>query len=467
MASKISRSRQEEGLKTGSGATRQPTIEVLHLSRTFRDIGRALRDTLQAPIFFIALHPQLWADQYYGVLGTGDPECSRWLTKRVEELSGAQTADDWRALDSIAESLVGDLRGSDPDEVLGAAIDVLSRDPVRMGSRRLDNKDRGRIWESPSSAFFLTDGGIPAPGWFQDALDFGCYCGLSVDRFLALPSNGRGRGYCQFHWHFDSGTKARVLEVKSYVKREGLMLGRLGIFIAEYLYYLAAMRKLADAEPPRPSELDHFFLPLRGLGQWRASACWLVHDPIATPKPFKDHSSAPLHAALEELTTKSILESFGVRLKEALAKAQASNPAQLDLFEADAAASSLESLCAAFSTLWWADEILLLERDICRFRLARDTAGDLRACEAAEQPLGDLVHRDRLLAWEADGHEVLLQINLEALNQYAAKRARTVGISKVQFRVRLLNRPDAEREWRDTWAGYEAQLREILEVILE
>ncbi len=450
-----------------SGSAEPPAIEVLHLSRTFRGIAGALRDTLRAPIFFIALNPRLWADQYYGVLGTGDPGCSRWLEERIRELSGLQTTDDWHALDRIAEVLLHDLRGLDSNQVLGAAIHVLSREPVRMGSRRLDLEDRDKDSGGYFSAFSLPAGGKPAPGWFQDALDFGCYCGLNIERFLALPNeHGRDRGYCGFHWRFDEGSRARVLEVKSYVKREGLMLGRLGIFLAEYLYYLAAMESLQDPEPPRPSELDHFFLPLRGLGQWRASACWLVHDPIARPRPFVDHSGAPLHAALEELTTKSLFESFAVRLKQAIASLQTANPAQMDLpiyFRHEETQSPFDCLCAAFSTLWWADELLFLQADVCVCRFARDINGDLAATARVVPPHTELVRRDRLLAWEAGNHEIFLQINLGALNRNCAILAVKFAISKVQFRVRLFERPDLEEGWRDGWNSYEAQLREILE----
>jgi hypothetical protein len=441
-------------------------IDVQHLSRTFRGIARALQDTLHAPIFFIALHPHLWADEYYGVLGSSAENENRraqWLMGRIDKLSSTR-ADDWVALDSIAEELVSEIGKSDPHEILSGAFNVLSRQPVRMGSRRLDGS-AGRPGARQESAFFLRGGGTPAPGWFQDALDFGGNWELKIEDFRQFLGTSRDNRFCKFRWPFGTD-RARLMEVQTYVKREGLMSGRLAIFIAEYLYYLAGMQLLGHGENrhPNPSELDHFFLPLRGLGQWRASACWLRFNPVTRNTQLPEFPGAALPTALEELTTKSILESFRVRLEQAIAtRRRLFVPDQASFIEVD---NPLADLAYAFSTLWWSEEILLLERDKCVFRLARDGGGDLVPQECTE-PLGNLINRKkRLIQWEQTKDATLVQVNLEELRDRGPALRNTHGVSKVQFRVRLLTAPERDIRWRETWNDYEAQLQDVLQRVL-
>lgn len=455
------RTRKEE-----SSSSVRKSIDVQHLSRTFRGIARALQDTLNAPIFFIALHPHMWADEYYGVLSSNaenDNKRAQWLMGRIDKLSSTR-ADDWVALDSIAQELVSEVGKSDPHEILSGAFNVLSRQPVRMGSRRL-YASAGRSGARPESAFFLRDGGTPAPGWFQDALDFGGNWELKIDDFRQFLDTSRDSRFCKFRWPFDTG-RARLMEVQTYVKREGLMSGRLAIFIAEYLYYLAGMQILGHGEEqPNPSELDHFFLPLRGLGQWRASACWLRFNPVTRPKQLPEFPGAALPTALEELTTKSILESFGVRLEQAIStRRRLFVPDQFSFIEVT---NPLADLALAFSTLWWSEEILLLEQDKCVFRLARDADGDLVSQDCTE-PLGNLINRKkRLIQWEQTKDATLVQVNLEELSNHRAVLLKTThGVSKVQFRVRLLTAPERDISWRETWNDYEAQLKDVLQRVL-
>lgn len=442
----------------GASARSADSGDRRRLDASFVSLGRALRRHVGAPTFFLALHPLDWSDFYFGLASPPDRHKGEWLRQQIHELSKKIGGDDSRSLDRLAEELLNDIAGQAQQDVAAAAAYVLIREPVGMGSWPPDPEHE----PAHRSNFVLAGSGEPTPGWFQDALDFGSVCDRTIELFFQLPSCFRDRSFCHFYGHFEEKARARILEVTGYVKRTSLMRGRLEVFVAEYLYFLAASGLLADpGNRPQPSDLDHFFLPLRGLMQWRASACWLQFKPMDRPPQMVEPSIEEV-AALELALSNAILQSFTLRLRRALPQARAASPGQAWMFPPRPGSEYCQTMVATFAVLWWADEVLLEGEGWCH-RALRDQAGALVTASIRE-PCRALAASRRLLSWQDSSEGLRVQLNLEALDGGSAL-AGYIGFSRVQYRLRLFSEYD--RQDREPWDEIEGQLEGALREFIE
>jgi len=103
-----------------------------------------------------------------------------------------------------------------------------------------------------------------------------------------------------------------------------------------------------------PSKLDHWFMPLAGLGQWRAAGCWIAPDSTAKMQ------RVGLYSVIEQLLSQTIIDVFVERLGEVIIDSRA-----------DSLTVKLGQLANALTMLWWSEEIRLYRENANVFRLAR------------------------------------------------------------------------------------------------
>jgi serine/threonine protein kinase len=263
-----------------SKKTQSPTDRTLFIRRawdqcleglqsSFRPFARTLSGATRRPTFFLTLDPVRWNGLYCGLpqigrrppVGGFDAYCSN------AEATVDASAADWLKLDLVASTVFDALRTS--PNLTDLAVDtLLTHDSVRMGhSQSACPGDRGILL-----------GGVPkrTPGWFQDALEFGCLHG-SRQSFVRLKEiDGEASFFAFDEAGAQRGVPVGMLRVAKFTKRAGLVKDRVPLFVAEYVMYRASKEQESGVDGSRPlSDFNHFFFPLRSLGQWRTAACWL------------------------------------------------------------------------------------------------------------------------------------------------------------------------------------------------
>jgi len=177
---------------------------------------------------------------------------------------------------------------------------------------------------------------------FQDALEFAA-SGLDAVK----NDDDSTHDYRQL-------SEGTVLCVPCYVERPLLIVPETRpTFVAEYVYWL---RRRSMEHLYHSRGLDLYFLPLRGLGQRRASAVWLeatvdsamMHDRLLPV-------NAALCRALEALYSATILDEF-----------------LLSAFRTEQARLGSGRVEEAFKSLWWADELAFFREGQFRRGFLRD-----------------------------------------------------------------------------------------------
>ena len=382
------------------------------LNRIFHPIGRILEseNTDLTSVFFTMLHPTEWEVIYYGVGGKVDREAGARLHEYMRGVVGSRRENEsWtdlldRSLREFKE------RGAQSDELRGAAIHTFQSQKVRLGSTDKPASRLGRIFYR----WYLEGEKDPsAPLWFQDALEFASEHQFLVDRLKSTKES-----VPQFAVEFPSeeGPRATVLVYRNYMTREGLInRGNFEAFLAEYLYYCCAPEITKRKNPPpKSSELDHYFFPLSGLGQWRAAACWLS---VRSEKSRAEALNPALSRSLSVLCSQALIEGFSLKLARVLVDQRP------ELEGREAREARFEGICEAFAVLWWAREIAFFRTGACVHRAARDHCGKLVPDPARQTLLHPSADSRMLRAHRVSEHDqVVVELDLGNLQEDVRRR---------------------------------------------
>src|SRR6185295_3097418 len=216
-------------------------------------MGRILEKHLKVPVFFLTPHPKLWALRYYAeVRSAREPiDLNELIRKHHDPVLG------WgaEALDKLVESL-----DTDPETLRVSAAQRLRSTVLPLGWTDVAEAEK----LNERSHWALKRGGDSTLRFMQHALDH-----AHGDNFdpLKPPSDQRKLG--------SYGKSKKLIKITDYMKEEGLIdKESFPSYLAESLY----SQSIAVAKKHIPSKLDHYFLPLAGLGQWRAAACWVAYE---------------------------------------------------------------------------------------------------------------------------------------------------------------------------------------------
>ena len=196
---------------------------------------------------------------------------------------------------------------------------------------------------------------------FQDAIDWYAGHRCSVDR--ARFANDAG--YSEVGATRSNPT---ILKVPMSASRPNIVtLANLKVFLGEHLL---AYDQFASSMHPSPasaesSSLTFFFLPIKGLGQFRAAIDWVGVDgykmnSLKIEHQLMEQASTLQQLGLESLFTQSLIQSFSTSLRAAFSEMQ----------EGESASSSV-ALCQPFADLWWANEVRFYKDGQLQNRLLR------------------------------------------------------------------------------------------------
>jgi hypothetical protein len=320
--------------------------------RMFASITAALESEGVKSPFYLALKPRTWEVEYFGTHPKPSPEKAERLRNQVSAKFGTSLSDN--PANGLLSAIVTYLKRSrwTPDDLEAAAVDILRTSIIRLGSISADHPASAHLvhWVLPSQPLAFK--------FFQDALDFaGTYkfdAEQLTDRYPETPFT------CHDH----------AMKVSGYVRRAGLIADETTLFaiLAEYL----TATKHHVGSVVDPNDLDHYFVPLKGLGQWRASACW-IKPPETSPSPpliRESHIESWQH-----IFTDGLVDDFSQKLNDAVARHQENEPG------AD------KQICFAFADLWWARDVSFFRNLTCVQRLGRSTNGTLAGSDVNARPI--------------------------------------------------------------------------------
>ncbi len=427
------------------------------LSRTFAPIGRILNQQLQRPIFFLTLHPEDWRAQYYGILIEPDERKAVLLKKLIHELVGSRSRD-FQTLKDVLNSI--QQQGWAASDLLAASVYILYQKTVQLACDIHEG-----TWFFPGAqgqTNFLT--------WFQQTLDFANKFNFTEQAFSDFVKETECRDL-KFHCPFGEGKKrSLVIEVLQYLTLPNLVNSELfEIYVAEYFYSVAGRHHLTSSAEhsvtyPSPEKLSHYFMPLSGLGQWRAAICWIGEDSSDREAPtLLNELSSTLHQALNELCSQALVDVFSYELLGALAASPKLG-----------ARSWLARLANVFAFLWWSDEISFYQQSSCRFRLTRGNYGRLEessslgAASEVPQPFTRFLTYERL---RPGRHQIQIDLSqiLDSTPSMKTFGLNRLGFDRVLFEVRLFESPDeylGDSERVPHWQRIEDLLQERISQVL-
>jgi hypothetical protein len=204
---------------------------------------------------------------------------------------------------------------------------------------------------------------------FQDAIDWRAAYNCSLGEAKQANDGDRYEGYEEFGVIGGSTDSHTILKVPMSASRPNIVtLSNLKVFLAEHLLaydnYTAHMHSSqVDGLIVDPG-LTFFFLPIKGLGQYRAAIDWVGVEGYKSnshtiQKRLEHQASTLQRLGLESLFTQSLIRTFSVSLQQAFfAEQEGSN-------------HSSEALCQAFADLWWASEVRFFKAGHLHHRLVR------------------------------------------------------------------------------------------------
>jgi hypothetical protein len=375
-----------------------PELDQQILNSIFRPVAAALQQDIDHPVFFLSLVPDQWKVRYFGLALDNKPEnSSRLFEETISSVKTAIAKADKPAFESLDEAFENLRSRKLLDRTLtGRAINFLSNEEVALG------------WTNSSVAggSWGLDCDDEAPQvWFQAALDWAA-CEFNKERFLGVY---KGKALAPLE-------HKRALHVDNYVQRQGIINAvNAGAFLAEAVLcggFASEKNEVAE----KPSALNHWFVPIQGLGQWRAAACW-----IASLK--KDQTQEPgLYAVIDELLSQAIIDVFAEQFGDAVVVP----PTQNDRYK---------RIADALSLLWWSEEICLYWRGENVFRLCRDSV-DKALKQSEPTPSRFWLASRGFIKVEKVGqfHRIHL-----AFQCFKPEHVRLLGFDRVTLTVRLLN----------------------------
>lgn len=193
---------------------------------------------------------------------------------------------------------------------------------------------------------------------FQDAIDW--YAGHKS--FLDRAEFARNLEYEEVGATPNNPT---ILKVPRSASRPNIVtLANLKVFLAEHLLAYAQYAsgvQLSQTSIDR-SSLTFFFLPIKGLGQFRAAIDWIGVDEIDSRDiklQLLKQASTLQRLGLESLFTQSLIQSFSTSLRQAFSETQ------------EGESKSSEALYQSFADLWWATEVRFYKNGQLQNRLIR------------------------------------------------------------------------------------------------
>lgn len=397
---------------TDMAADRERVEEVHILERIFRPtMGKVLSDHLNVPVFFLTLDPTLWALRYFAETSSPDTGNVALLDSLSDHLDVTRRSWDVKELDELIRSCARRQPSELPSaaQLLDAAAHQLSSYQLPLGWTSGTDADDEQ--GSGTLNWRLEKRGATALRWFQHALDFAVH---DFDQNKLPP---------------DVAAKLRrpdydkVIEVLSYMEEPGLIDQRsFRFYLAEYLYSQRGIIPKSVTNSTTPSLLEHYFLPLSGLGQWRAAACWVAGAHTRQPRIEKG-----LHASIQVLFSQALIDAFGTGLDLALAQGAA-------------AKSRREQIHGTFSLLWWSHEIAFFTDNTVVARTRRNDAGELTPTAELRTSLVPWPASRFLSVLEQDGTSII-QLDLSKLAKVERRVIREVlGCDRILFALRLFDK---------------------------
>ena len=230
---------------------------------------------------------------------------------------------------------------------------------------------------------------------FQDAIDwYAEYKSSIAEAKHADPV--RYKGYEEY----GSGRRKTILRIPTSASRPNIVnLSNLKVFLAEHLLaykeydqYVRLLRTPYATEPDGEPGLTFYFLPIKGLGQYRAAINWVGIDgykmnSVRIENDLSYEASSLQRLGLESLFTQSLIRSASTSLRQALTETQTGNY------------QTPEGLYQAFADLWWATEVRFfksgrLQNNLIRAEGEEDTTWVVSTENSAHLPPN----------WETHGH---------------------------------------------------------------
>jgi len=262
---------------------------------------------------------------------------------------------------------------------------------------------------------------------FQDALDW--YAEYNCSLSEARHADGdRYDGYDEY----GSGRSKTILKIPMSASRPNIVtLLNLKVFIAEHLLaYDQYVRRIGTADTGDPDGepgLTFFFLPIKGLGQYRAAIDWVGIDgyklnSMTIQSYLSEQASKLQRLGLESMFTQSLIRSFSTSLRQAFSEMQEEEN------------KSSDALSQAFADLWWANEVRFYKAGQLQNRLSRaEEEDDLTWMTPKDQPSRwDVDWKDynssykEFMAIAGEGHPELTYIKLN-LSSFVTRGNNTDG----------------------------------------
>ena len=378
----------------------------------FAPVAAALQKDVQHPVFFISLVPNDWSVQYFGLPKPERPDAECEIDGHLQALIKALERSLDRGPDLLDRFFEDHIKPHLGDPNIRAQL-------TEWALKRLHGRRVPLGWEDSSSTGSSiwgrqNEGNQPLL-WFQDALEWACRHQFNLEGFL----EGRNRVEKEVMLYSN-----HLMSIPQYLSWPGLVNPRTAeAFVAEVLLY----NTYRDGTSPcLPTELDHWFVPLAGLGQWRAAACWL--SPHATPPP---PFTLGEHSAFQQLLSQALIDLFVDQLGRVIQSGKK------------------EQLPDAFSVLWWSE---LPPRVF-------SSQGDL----TRNHPLSQ--GNNAFLKIEKEGELCNISMDFNAIHPELQARIGTIsGFDRVEFKIRLFDESPANL--RDLAPRHQSQLQMRLSSLL-
>ncbi len=482
---------------------------TLSLIRAFEPLAAALQKELKLPFFFLALNPTHWRIDYYGLMAGSDEllvsdysalveklkqtrkgETSAEYVDRVaaefqkelfkglnlmdspQNLKNDETSDSYGT--GVAEKFEGNFLGKPTDDQLQAlkscvdeahvrtvvskiiaeqlravASGILAKQPIELGSKNFAKSDNS----PPQHPWFLRSNPTGNLKWFQIAL-----------HLAASGSEEKAHSLFESVYNQDLLTDLLdlvgwpVIGVRNYMSSANLVDSRnIQFFLSEYLYAISQVNGKLLESWGNPSQFNHYFLPLEGLGQWRAAACWLLRKDVNGQQSIK--ISDALHASLRIICSLALVDAFITDLSETLSSVGSG---------IESAEARIE-IGKEFATLWFSREISFYRGSQFVFEFYRDDVGEMIPGQE-DGKAGHLpyVPSDRFMSitYQPASNDHLIQLDLTHLPYPEPKNtAAILGFEKIVFSVPLF--ASSEGEHSHAVFPFEEHLRERLAALLD
>ncbi len=374
-------------------------------------MGRILEKHLEVPVFFLTPHPKTWTLEYYAEAGAAREEIS--FPDLIRKHRDPALGSDANALDKLVENL-----GSfDPAALRAAAAIELCDTKLPLG---WTDAKRAAELGLPSN-WALSRGGSSTLRFMQHALDYAHSAKFDA---LAAPSGKRKLG--------PYGRSKKLIKISDYMKEKGLIdEGSFSSYLAESLY----SQPLTTTEKNVPSRLDHFFLPLAGLGQWRAAACWVAYQQVWKRKKLDIDEG--MQASIQALFSQALIDAFISQLDQALVVQTSS-------------ASRRDVLHDVFTLLWWSHEISFFRDGGCVALRRRNEEGRLVVANPKHANLAPSDGKG-FLSICADPSCSTVQLDLTQLESERSLAREVFDCDRILFSVRLID--PAERDMVESVYG--------------